>query len=63
MRILKRGRPPEDAPYRVSCRNCKSKLEFEKREAEYVPDQRDGDYLKIECPICKEDVTVSATRS
>lgn len=62
MRVIKRGTPPSDRPYLVECRTCKSEIEFLRIEAKFTPDQRDGDYLTIKCPVCHDEIHTSAHR-
>lgn len=61
MRIVRQGRVPAKKEYRVGCDNCDTVFIFEEGEARYVSDQRDGDYLEIKCPTCKESVTYGLT--
>lgn len=51
MKIIKEGKLPEKKTYKTSCSNCGTEFEFKQEEAEFVSDQRDGDYLKIHCPL------------
>jgi hypothetical protein len=53
MKIIKQGTPPEDRVYRGVCHRCKCEVEFKRSEAEFVPDQRDGSFLRVACPCCK----------
>ena len=54
MRIIKHGRDPSAGEtHRSECRWCKTVFEWETIEARTVPDQRDGDYYEIACPVCK----------
>jgi len=57
MRIIKRGIPPEEREYQVTCHSCRTEFLFERKEATFHGDQRDGDYLEIKCPVCKKSVT------
>jgi hypothetical protein len=59
LKIIKRGTIPADRAYRVTCRNCETEFEFLRSEAELVPDQRDGDYLTSDCPMCHEECTTA----
>jgi RNase P subunit RPR2 len=59
VKITKVGSRPEDKEYRASCRNCKSEVEFRRNEAEYISDQRDGDFLSVRCPICGNLIAVT----
>jgi RNase P subunit RPR2 len=60
MKIIKRGQVPGNEVYRLDCNHCHTEFEIEAKEAKYNSDQRDGDYLSIECPICKTVCTVQA---
>lgn len=52
MIIIREGFIPEQHPIRLECDNCHTIFEFAKSEAELVYDQRDGNFLKIACPMC-----------
>lgn len=59
MKIIKSGKPPEEKTSpAVACHNCGCIFQFEAREGEFVPDQRDGSYYRIGCPECKRINTV-----
>lgn len=60
MKVIRRGQVPEERVYRVICNRCKTEIEFEQREATYHPDQRDGDFLSITCPVCMSQITKAA---
>lgn len=62
MKILKPGKKPEEALYRVDCKNCGCLFEFNDSEAKFVPDNRNGDFLTIECPTCRMLVTTKPKR-
>lgn len=36
---------------------CSSLLRFTRDDAEYVTDSREGDYLKLKCPVCGRGIT------
>ncbi len=59
--ILVNGQKPEDRQYTALCRKCNSLLRFKRSEATFIPDQRDGDMVRINCPVCKNPVHVSET--
>jgi len=52
VKIIKRGQAPEEKTYRSTCRNCLTIVEFKRRDAKFTADQRDGDYLSVDCPVC-----------
>ena len=52
MRIIKKGKLPEDKEARFSCYKCKSEIEAKQSEGGYVNNQRDGDFVKFTCPNC-----------
>ncbi len=58
MWILERGETPKEQVYRCRCRHCKTLFEFSKDEADIAVDVRDGDYLAIDCPICRKPCIV-----
>lgn len=58
MKIIKKGIPPEKREYTGECSNCDTVFEFERGEARYTSDQRDGDFLQISCPVCSHTVSV-----
>jgi len=53
MKIWHMGSLPANQLYSVTCRHCRTLFEFERREAEFFYDRRDGDFLRIKCPLCK----------
>lgn len=57
--ILNRGQLPQDVTYRVTCKCCNSLLRFKRSDADLRHDQRDGDFLAIECPVCHLSVYVA----
>lgn len=50
--IIERGEPPSEKTYTTSCYNCKTKFSFQGKDAKTSFDQREGDYLMINCPVC-----------
>lgn len=59
--ILSRGEKPQDRSYTAQFRKCSTVFRFKHSEATEVPDQRDGDMVRIDCPVCKNPVHVSET--
>ena len=56
MRIIERGEIPSERVHEVRCSNCYSKIEFQEHEAKKTYDQRDGNYMIIECPVCNDKI-------
>lgn len=52
VQIIERGHKPSDKDHTARCRECETKFTFKRSEASFVPDQRDGDALVINCPLC-----------
>jgi len=52
MKILKEGKLPQEKTYTATCRDCKTVFEFKQKEAKMNYDQRDGNYLSVNCPVC-----------
>lgn len=61
MRIIKEGRDPKLGHMHISvCGHCKTEFKWNTNEAIRVPDQRDGDFYKMACPLCSAQVNVDA---
>jgi hypothetical protein len=58
--IIKRGKLPGNQVHECTCRDCKTVFRFKEAEAEYVSDQRDGNALKISCPVCSRACWIAA---
>lgn len=60
MKIITRGTPLRQKSYQATCRKCGCVFQFQREEAKYVSDQRDGDALVIKCPEhgCEEPAWV-----
>lgn len=63
MRVIKQGQLPEEKLYTITCFNCKTQFEFARKEAQYQSDWRDGDFLRIDCPLCKNSCTTAVNSS
>lgn len=61
--VIKRGNPPAHKVFGVTCRACLSDLSFRADDPAVirVPDQRDGDYFRLQCPVCTWTVTRKAS--
>lgn len=57
VKIIRQGKNPKDIEREGECNNCHTVFTFTRADAEIVYDQRDGDFLRIACPFCKNDVT------
>ncbi|WP_372356969.1 hypothetical protein ACCP99_08260 [Xanthomonas sp. NCPPB 3443] len=58
MRIIKQGRHPSVGDtHESTCRTCGTVFEWNTNEAIRQPDQREGDYFKIACPLCGASAT------
>lgn len=57
MRIIKQGIPPSERLYVRTCYTCKTEFEFKQSEAKLEMDVRDGNYLRINCPVCGNMIT------
>lgn len=58
--ILRKGRLPGDDKYTTACHKCGTVFSFLRKEAEHKPatDQREADYLSINCPLCHSPCAV-----
>ena len=59
MKVISRGSLPEDQLYRTSCSNCKSVLEYQKKEASIVTDRNEVSYVLV-CPVCSHSIYISS---
>lgn len=59
VKILVKGTIPEEQWYKGTCGHCHTEFAFQRKEAKYSSDQRDGDYFSIDCPLCSKPVYVS----
>lgn len=66
MEIIFYGRVLEDTTREFSCMECSSVMRAKVSELGAIhPDQRDGDYYMITCPVCKSKIylDVAAVRN
>ncbi|WP_186194456.1 hypothetical protein [Burkholderia gladioli] len=54
MKIIKQGILPQYREWKGKCYFCGTEFECLQNEGEYAIDQRDGDYLRVNCPICEK---------
>lgn len=57
MKIISRGQTPDLKPIRFECTHCKTVFEATQQETTFVPDQRDGNFWQVACPVCARLVT------
>lgn len=60
MDIVKRGSLPENREYNGTCVHCRTEVRFKRSEATLHSD-RDGSFVKVECPTCKKDIYVDSS--
>lgn len=61
MKIIFYGRSEENTTREIWCQECESVMEATIAELGPVqPDQRDGDYYAITCPVCKRKIYLDA---
>lgn len=56
MKVIKQGKLAGDEVYQAKCNQCGTIVEFERKEARYESDQRDGDSLVVSCPTCGKEI-------
>ena len=56
MKIIKRGTPPPDAVHTGTCHTCKTEVEFVRSEGKVTYDQREGNIVTVECPVCRGNI-------
>jgi hypothetical protein len=55
-RIIRKGSLPESRKMELTCSNCKTVAEFTYSEGRPSSDQRDGNAICFECPLCHKDI-------
>ncbi len=53
MKIIKKGEIPEDKIIHKTCYNCKTEMEFQKKE-----EKSDSNGTYVNCPLCKSRVII-----
>lgn len=56
MKIIKPGCLTDKSVHRGTCQFCGCVIEFERWEARFQSDQRDGDALIMKCPTCNREI-------
>jgi hypothetical protein len=62
MKIIKRGKPQGTVPTTTTCDSidgCGTVFSWYQSEGKLVPDQRDGDYWDVKCPVCGRHIFIS----
>jgi hypothetical protein len=58
MRIISRGKKPEEKMYKGTCSSCKTVFECQQHEGKLESDLREGtDFLRVSCPVCGKSAT------
>lgn len=52
MKILRKGKHPDETTHQGTCNRCRTEVEFLRSEGEVVHDQREGSFVKVACPVC-----------
>lgn len=62
VKVTKPGALPEHDVFEGTCYRCKTEVEFERADAKFTSDQRDGDFLSVACPTCGGSIHVAASK-
>lgn len=52
--IIKHGKLPEAEKYEFECGICKTEFLAQAKDGIIVNDVRDGFYVKVQCPLCRQ---------
>ena len=63
MEIIKKGRLPEEEIFEGDCHNCKTEFRCKRCEGTYESYQRDGDFLRVTCPLCNREAIAYPVRN
>jgi len=61
MKIIKSGKTKKPHPTVVECQYCDCKFSFEKNEAVFKTDPRDGNAYVVGCPECKKSIWIDSS--
>jgi len=61
IRVIREGVLPENVIHEFTCGGCDSLLSAMRGDGVEVHDQRDGDYIRFTCPVCKSHVCVQSS--
>lgn len=61
--IIRRGHLPENDRFEAQCHNCHTQIAFLRSDGKLTFDQRDGDFLTVDCPHCHRPVHVSTRKA
>lgn len=56
MEIIKLGELPEEKVYEAKCSNCGTQVRFQHKEGKVHYDQRDGNSIEVQCPLCSKPI-------
>lgn len=62
MEIIKRGKIPEEKEAEGTCHNCGTVIRAKRSEGKTIYDQRDGDYVRLACPVCTQTITITLSK-
>jgi len=52
IKILQKGRLPEEIEYKFTCQRCSTVFVATQLDGERVSNQHDGTYINVSCPTC-----------
>jgi DNA-directed RNA polymerase subunit RPC12/RpoP len=55
--IIKRGTPRSERKFDARCVSCKTEFTFQAADAKLELDMRDGNFYRIQCPVCGHECT------
>ena len=56
MLVLKQGTKPDEITHEGTCNHCGTVVSFERGEGRVTHDQRDGDFVTVDCPTCNSQI-------
>lgn len=62
IRVIKPGRLDSEREHTTACDKCHCEFSFQRKDAKFHSDQRDGDAITIKCPECGYEVWISIGR-
>jgi RNase P subunit RPR2 len=62
IKVIRRGHLPQNDQFDATCRKCHSEIQFLRSDGRFTSDQRDGDFLTVDCPVCGDPIHVDAKK-
>jgi len=56
IKVIKKKTPPNDKILQGDCTNCRSTLQFTRKDVSWESSPKNESYYKFKCPVCKNAI-------